>query len=203
MVVPEKLASKKSFTTFEVAEICDVTPVTIQNWSDKEWLRAYRTPGGHRRILREDLMAFLESKNIPHIFNERTGPPKVLVVDDDKNFTELIRDILLLDNSEYEIEIAHNWFRAGLLYANNKPDVVLLDLMLPGVDGFEVCRQIKQGGGGANTAIIAITGLDDPSHKERIMSLGASCFLQKTADTAQIRDLVHQSVASRVTDASS
>lgn len=203
MAIPEKLASKKAFTTFEVAEICDVTPVTIQNWIDKEWLRAYRTPGGHRRVLREDLMAFLESKNIPHIFNERTGPPKVLVVDDEKNFTELIRDILLLDNSEYEIEIAHDGFRAGLLYANNKPDVVLLDLMLPGVDGFEVCRQIKQSGGGANTTIIAITGLDDPSHKERIMNLGASHFLQKPADTAQIRDLVRESVASRVTDASS
>jgi CheY-like chemotaxis protein len=75
--------------------------------------------------------------------------------------------------------------------------------MLPGVDGFEVCRQIKQSGGGANTTVIAITGLDDPGHKERIMNLGASHFLQKPADTAQIRDLVRESVASRVTDASS
>ncbi len=203
MAVPEKLATKKAFTTFEVAEICDVTPVTIQNWIDKGWLRAYRTPGGHRRVLREDLLSFLDAKNIPHIFNERTGPPRVLVVDDEKNFTELIRDILLLDNPEYEIEIAHDGFRAGLLYANYKPDVVLLDLMLPGVDGFEVCRQIKQSSSGGDTVIIAITGLDDPGHKERIMSLGAAHFLQKPADTSVIRDLVRQSVTARAADTSS
>ncbi len=203
MAIPEKLASKKAFTTFEVAEICDVTPVTIQNWIDKDWLHAYRTPGGHRRVLREDLLSFLDSRNIPHIFNERSGPPKILVVDDDKNFTELITDILLLDNPDYEIEIAHDGFRAGLLYANNKPDVVLLDLMLPGVDGFEVCRQIKQSNSGRATVVIAITGLDDPGHKERIMALGASHFLQKLADTSVIRDLVRQSTAARVIDSSS
>ncbi len=203
MAVPEKLATKKAFTTFEVAEICDVTPVTIQNWIDKDWLRAYRTPGGHRRVLREDLLSFLDSRNIPHIFNERSGPPKILVVDDEKNFTELIRDILLLDNPEYEIEIAHDGFRAGFLYANNKSDVVLLDLMLPGVDGFEVCRQIKQSNSGGKTVIIAITGLDDPTHKERIMTLGASHFLQKPADTSVIRDLVRQATTARVADTSS
>ena len=203
MAVPEKLASKKAFTTFEVAEICDVTPVTIQNWIDKDWLHAYRTPGGHRRVLREDLLSFLDSRNIPHIFNERSGPPKILVVDDDKNFTELITDILLLDNPDYEIEIAHDGFRAGLLYANNKPDVVLLDLMLPGVDGFEVCRQIKHRSSGRATVVIAITGLDDPSHKERIMALGATHFLQKPADTSVIRDLVRQSTAAMATDSSS
>ncbi len=197
MAIPEKLASKKAFTTFEVAEICDVTPVTIQNWIDKNWLRAYRTPGGHRRVLRDDLLKFLESRNMPHIFNERTGPPKILIVDDEKNFTELIRDILLLDNPEYEIEVAHDGFRAGLLYGNYKPDVVLLDLMLPGVDGFEVCRQIKQSSGGGDTVVIAITGLDDPGHKDRILTLGASHFLQKPVDTSRVRDLVRQSIPAR------
>ena len=194
MVVPKNPAPKKAFTTFEVADICDVTPVTIQNWIDKGWLRAYRTPGGHRRVLRDDLLSFLDSRNIPHIFNERIGPPQILIVDDEKKFTELMRDILLLDNPDYEIEIAHDGFRAGLLYGNNRPDVVLLDLMLPGVDGFEVCRQIKQSTGGGDTVVIAVTGLDDPSHEERIMSLGASYFIQKPADTAHIRDLVRQTI---------
>ena len=203
MAIPEKLESKKAFTTFEVAEICDVTPVTIQNWIDKSWLRAYRTPGGHRRVLRDDLVSFLESRNMPHVFNDKSGPLRVLIVDDEKEITEMIRDILHIDNSEYEIDIAHDGFRAGVLYANYKPDVVLLDLMLPGIDGFEVCRQIKQSSGGSDTVVIAITGLDDPEHKRRILELGASHFLQKPADTAQIRELVRQASMKRAAGTSS
>ena len=203
MAIPEKLESKKAFTTFEVAEICDVTPVTIQNWIDKSWLRAYRTPGGHRRVLRDDLVSFLESRNMPHVFNDKSGPLRVLIVDDEKDITEMIRDILHIDNSEYEIDIAHDGFRAGVLYANYNPDVVLLDLMLPGIDGFEVCRQIKQSSGGSDTVVIAITGLDDPEHKRRILELGASHFLQKPADTAQIRELVRQVSMKRAAGTSS
>lgn len=202
MAIQDKLSNKKAFTTFEVAEICDVTPVTIQNWIDKGWLRAYRTPGGHRRVLRDDLLSFLESRNMPHIFSERSGPPKVLLVDDEKDITDLIRDVLTLDNSEYEIEVAHDGFRAGVLYANSKPDVVILDLMLPGLDGFEVCRQIKQSSSGAETTVIAITGLDDPKHRDRIMQLGASHFLQKPVDVNALKDLVREAVAKRMEAAS-
>lgn len=189
--------SKKAFTTFEVAEVCDVTPVTIQNWIDKGWLRAYRTPGGHRRVLREDLVSFLESRNMPTIFAERSGPPKVLIVDDEVDITDLIRDVLLLDNSHYEIEVAHDGFRAGVIYANSRPDVVILDLMLPGMDGFEVCRQIKQSSSGEDTVVIAVTGFADSERQSRILKLGASHFLQKPIDAAGLRDLVREAVAKK------
>lgn len=194
----EKLASKKAFTTFEVAVICDVTPVTIQNWIDKEWLRAYRTPGGHRRVLREDLLSFLESRNMPHILEDKSGPPRVLIVDDEKDITELIQEVLLLDNPQYEIEIAHDGFRAGVLCANLNPDVVLLDLMLPGIDGFEVCRQIKQGARGSDISVIAITGYDDPDYKKRILQLGATHYLQKPIDLTKVTELVRETVSKRV-----
>lgn len=86
MAFSKKLASKKVFTTFEVADVCNVTPVTIQNWIDKGWLRAYRTPGGHRRVIREDLLAFLDSRNIPYTLSEQIPPlPRILIVDNEKN----------------------------------------------------------------------------------------------------------------------
>ncbi|MEE9275583.1 MAG: response regulator [bacterium] len=197
MTLQEKIAKKKAFTTFEVAEICDVTPVTIQNWIDKDWLRAYRTPGGHRRVRREDLLSFLESRNMPHMLAEKSGPPKILIVDDQKELTELIQDVLLLDNQNYEIEVAHDGFRAGVVYANSNPDVVLLDLMLPGLDGFEVCRQIKQSNSGADTTVVAMTGYDDPANRERILALGASYFLQKPIDMTTLKELVRDAVAKR------
>ncbi len=198
MTLQEKITSKKAFTTFEVAEICDVTPVTIQNWIDKGWLRAYRTPGGHRRVRREELLSFLESRNMPHLLSENVGPPKILIVDDEKDITELIGEVLTSNNPEYDIEVAHDGFRAGVLYANSNPDVVILDLMLPGLDGFEVCRQIKQSSTGAGTVVIAITGLDDPKHKERILQLGASHFLPKPIDISGLKDLVRDAVKKKV-----
>ncbi|MDA1001295.1 MAG: response regulator [bacterium] len=197
MTTQGNLSSKKAFTTFEVAEICDVTPVTIQNWIDKNWLQAYRTPGGHRRVLREDLLSFLESRKMPHILEGKAGPPCILIVDDEKDITELIQDVLLLDNPLYKIEIAHDGFRAGVLCANLKPDVVLLDLMLPGIDGFEVCRQIKQSARGSEISVIAITGYDDPEYKKRILQLGATHYLQKPIDLGKVKELVKEAVSKR------
>lgn len=184
------------FTTFEVAEICDVTPVTIQNWIDKGWLRAYRTPGGHRRVKREALLAFLESRDMPHPFPEKVGVPRVLIVNGDQGLADSIKELLSSSEPAYEIQVAHDGFRAGVLYSTSHPDVVILDLNHSSVDGYEVCRQIKQGEAGEETCVVALGGVDGDERK-RILNIGAAHCLPKPVDAVGLRSLVKEAVINR------
>ncbi len=192
----EKLSKKNVFTTFEVAEICDVTPVTIQNWIDKGWLRAYRTPGGHRRVRKEALLAFLESRDMPHPFPEKGGVPRVLIVNGDLGLADSLKEALSLEEPGYDIAVAHDGFRAGVLYSAAHTDVVILDLNHSSVDGYEVCRQIKQGEAGGETVVLALGGVDGDERK-RILEVGAAHCLPKPVDAVGLRNLVKEVILNR------
>ena len=192
----EKLSRKKVFTTFEVAEICDVTPVTIQNWIDKGWLLAYRTPGGHRRVGKEALLSFLESRDMPHPFREKGGVPRVLIVNGDQGLTDSLKEALSFDEPGYEVQVAHDGFRAGVLYSTSHPDVVILDLNHSSVDGYEVCRQIKQSEAGGETCVVALGGVDGDERK-RILDMGAARCFPKPVDSVGLRSLVKEAVLNR------
>ncbi len=192
-----KLSKKKVFTTFEVAQVCEVTPVTIQNWIDKGWLHAYRTPGGHRRVRKEALLVFLESRNIPHPFREKGGAPKVLIVNGDEGLADSLKGALLFDKPGYEVQVAHDGFRAGVLYSDSHPDVVILDLNHSGVDGFDVCRQIKQSNAGGDTFVLALGGGADGDERKRILDMGAAHCLSKPVDAVGLRNLVREAILNR------
>lgn len=197
-VEEDKLLTKKAFTTFEVAHICDVTPVTIQNWIDKGWLVAYRTAGGHRRVRREDLISFLESRNMPHRLTGRGGgPPKVLLIGGEEEASSLIRDVLRGEDASCEIHVAQDAFQAGLLYAGERPDVVILDVALPGADGAEMCRRIRQGHAAGGASIIALLGTGETELRNRLLQLGVTHFVQKPIDTVALKELVHEVVRAR------
>jgi excisionase family DNA binding protein len=172
--------------------------VTIQNWIDKGWLVAYRTAGGHRRVRREDLIAFLESRNMPHRLSEQTGgPPKVLLIGGEEEANHLIRDVLHGEDTPCDIQMAQEAFRAGLLYASEKPDVVILDLTFPGLDGVSVCRQIRQANRVESASVIAILGTGDTELRNRLLQAGAAHCVQKPIDTVALRELVHGAVRAR------
>ncbi len=192
----DELFSKKVFTTFEVAKICDVTPVTIQNWIDKGWLRAYRTPGGHRRVKKEALLSFLESRGIPHPFPGKGVNPRVLIVNGDQGHADTIKEVLSSEEPGYEIEVAHDGFRAGVLYSASNPDVVILDLNHASVDGYEVCRQIKQGETGTETCVVVIDG-GGGEERRRILDLGAAHCFSRPVDASGLRNLVKEAVLNR------
>ena len=95
MVNDAKMASKTIYTTHDVSRILQVNPRSVINWIDQDLLPAYRTPGGHRRIRREDLLSFLRKHQIPIPPILLDGKFKILIVDDDENIVELIRTFLL------------------------------------------------------------------------------------------------------------
>ncbi|HNR30986.1 MAG TPA: response regulator [Candidatus Hydrogenedentes bacterium] len=173
------METKQSFSTSEVAKYCHVTADTIRKWAEAGRIQVFKTPGGHRRIRREDLVRFLRENSIPiHEELDNSGV-KVLVVDDEKSVISVVRRFLERAQTPFQIEVAMDGFDAGHQVATFKPDVIFLDLRLPGLDGFEVCRRIKTNKETAGTHVIAMTGYYEGDVAQRIIELGAVMLMPK------------------------
>jgi excisionase family DNA binding protein len=173
------METKQSFSTSEVAKYCHVTADTICKWAEAGRIQVFKTPGGHRRIRRTDLIRFLRENSIPiHDDLDQSGI-KILVVDDEKSVISVIRRFLERSKTPFQIEMAGDGYEAGTQVAIFKPNVIFLDLRLPGIDGFEVCRRIKNNPETADTSIIAMTGYYEGDVAQRIVELGAAMLLQK------------------------
>lgn len=173
------METKQSFSTSEVAKFCHVTADTIRKWAEAGRLRVFKTPGGHRRIRREDLLRFMKDNHIP-IHEDLDNPGvKILVVDDEKAVISVIRRFLERSETPFQIEVAMDGYDAGMMVATFRPDIVFLDLRLPGMDGFEVCRRIKHNPKTESTHVIAMTGYYQGEAAQRVMELGAVMLLQK------------------------
>ena len=168
---------KKTYTTFKIAKMLDVYPSTIANWIDEGKLAAFNTPGGHRRVLEPDLIAFIKKHHMPLPAGLTPEDIKILVVDDDPAILELVTGFLKSVKKGYKIFTAADGFEAGRLLGRHDPQLVVLDLKLPGIDGFEVCRQIKEQH--SRTKVLAITGYDTDENKRKILKAGADAYLGK------------------------
>lgn len=173
------METKQSFSTSEVAKYCHVTADTIRKWAEAGRIHVFKTPGGHRRIRREDLIRFLRENNIPIHEDLDNSGVKILVVDDEKAVISVIRRFLERSQTPFQIEVAMDGFDAGRQVATFKPDVIFLDLRLPGIDGFEVCRRIKSAPESASTYVIAMTGYYEGEVAQRVIELGAAMLMQK------------------------
>ncbi len=133
---------KTVFTTGEAAKICKVSQQTIIRCFDYGQLKGFRVPGSRfRRIPREVLYKFMKDNGIPTDALE-SGKRKVLLVDDDENWSVMIRKVLESDG-RFEVRIANNGFDAGMLVKEYHPDIIVLDVMLPDINGKEVCQRVR------------------------------------------------------------
>jgi len=173
------MESKQSFSTSEVAKYCHVTADTIRKWAEAGRIHVFKTPGGHRRIRRDDLVRFLRENKIPVHEDLDNAGIRVLVVDDEKAVVSVIRRFLERSQTPFQIEVALDGFEAGHQVATFRPNVIFLDLRLPGMDGFEVCRRIKSDPESSNCHIISMTGYYEGDVAQRIVEMGASMLLQK------------------------
>ena len=147
---------KRALTTFEAAKISDVTHVTIQNWIKKGWLKSYRTAGGHRRIERENLSAFLNSKRMPINSGSKDGFIKVLILEDDKNVSDLIRLHLVSRSKMYDVKVVEDLFSAGLFFSSYKPSLMIIDISFPDIDFIKVYEEIRKNSISENIKIMII-----------------------------------------------
>ena len=167
---------EKAYTTFEAAKICHVTHHSIKNWIKQGLIKASRTPGGHYRILEKDLDSFREQYDM---FPRDKGPTKkrVMVVDDDPDALAMIERILT--DEGFELIKVSNATEVGLKAAQLSPDLILLDFLMPEINGFEVCKALRDNELTRSTPIMAVTCLTKEKDIERIFACGADEYLAK------------------------
>lgn len=180
----------KMLSTFVIARMLHVDPGSVANWIDQDLLKAHRTPGGHRRVAHGDLLNFLREHAMPIPKGLRSDLTRILVVDDEPALTQAIGRTIRLAHPDYEVLEANDAFAAGMIAATVNPDVVILDLQMPGIDGYEVCRRIKSQDGTRHAAVVAMTARSSPDTEERIKRCGAAACLSKPPDmNALLREI--------------
>ena len=172
------MATKTVFTTGEAAKICKVSQQTIIRCFDSGQLKGFRVPGSRfRRIPRDALYAFMRDNGIPTDALE-SGKRKVLIVDDDEELVELIADVLDRDG-RFEVRIANNGFDAGMVVKEYRPDLIVLDVMLPDINGKEVCQRVRSDKTMDDVRIICISGMVEEDKVAELRASGADDFLHK------------------------
>jgi len=169
---------KTVFTTGEAAKICKVSQQTIIRCFDSGQLKGFRVPGSRfRRIPRDVLYKFMKDNGIPTDALE-SGRRKALVVDDDVELVELITDVLDADG-RFEVRTANNGFDAGMMVKEYKPDILVLDVMLPDINGRDVCERVRSDSTLDDVQIICISGMVEADKIEDLKKSGANDFMQK------------------------
>ncbi len=173
-----RLRTKPYLKPSEVAELLRVEAGTVRLWNQAGKLRGTTTIGGHRRFEYRDVEAFAREHNI-ELASPQEGTLRVLIVDDDKRVARVIKRMLATADPDVELEVSHDGFAAGQMVEKFEPHVMILDLIMPGVDGFQLCKSLKADPATKGIRIVAITGGTSSSAPAKIVKLGAEVCLPK------------------------
>ncbi len=180
---------KDLFTTGEAAKICRISQQTIIRCFDADRLEGFRIPGSKfRRIPRASLIKFMRGNNIP-LDNLESGKKKVLIVDDDAEIVELMVDILVRDG-RFELRTASSGYDAGILTQQFRPDLILLDYMLPDVNGNVVCQTIRKNPEFESIKIIIVSGVVKRDEIAQLLKSGAEDFIRKPFNIGELTDKI-------------
>ncbi len=180
------------YTTFELAKMCHVNPATIVRWIHEGRIKTVSTAGGHFRISPDEIVLFLNHLKLP-VPQELLKPKsvtKILIVDDEDDVRKYLRIFLEKYFPDFMVREAADGFGAGTALVGFGPHIVLLDLKLPGLDGFRVCEFIRKTPELKNARVIVLTGLAPEDAKEQIIKLGADDFLSKPCDSAMLKQTI-------------
>jgi len=171
-------------TPKDVANQLGVSPVTVRVWAQENKLPFATTPGGHRRFNQSDVDKFSQQHG-----GRKSSAYSILIVDDDEQHAELLSEYFRYMTLDVNTYIAHDGFEAGQLISQVNPDCVLLDLMMPGMDGFSVCQRIKEDSATKRIRVIAMTGYNEHENIQRILQVGAERCLSKPINRDTINEL--------------
>ena len=179
--------TKTVFTTGEAARICKVSQQTIIRCFDSGQLKGFRVPGSRfRRIPRETLHRFMKENGIPTdaLDNDKR---EVLLVDDDVDLVDVVKNALEKDG-RFDVKVANNGFDAGMIVKEHRPEIIVLDVMLPDINGREVCQRVRSDNQLEDVKILCISGMVEPDKIDDLKVAGANDFLQKPFEVEQLID---------------
>lgn len=182
---------KPYLTPTEAATLLMVSPITVRQWAAKGLLKAELTLGGHRRFMWHEIERFARDNGLSLQRSDTDQISRLLVVDDDPQVARLLAETLD-EHAGLTIETALDGFEAGIKVQQFNPELVLIDLMMPGLDGFEICRRLKADPVTRGIRLIAMTGLPSPENTQRALAAGAERCFAKPFDTAELFEIFGQ-----------
>jgi len=177
---------KPYLTPTEVAKMLRVATVTVRMWAQKGMLKAEVTPGGHRRYMLQEVKRFAGSHGIALQLEEDDNNLRVLIVDDEPEWRALLTDVFKDTSEEVITETAADGFEAGHKVAVFRPHLVLLDLMMPGINGVQVCQAIKSDPETSSARVICISGYIEEENEQRLKDAGVEHCFAKPLNTAEL-----------------
>ncbi len=168
----------------QAAMYCGVTRMSMWRWVKAGKIKTFVTPGGHHRIIKSDLERSLKAQGMKLMVRQIDAPPRVLVVDDDEFVVKGLEKLFV--QNQFEVDFASDGFEAGVKAKEFNPDLIILDLVMPQMDGFEVCRFLKSKDSTSHIKILILTGLTSEETKAGILEAGADEFMEKPADSEEL-----------------
>jgi CheY-like chemotaxis protein len=182
---------KELFTTGEAADICRVSQQTIIRCFDAGKVDGFRVPGSKfRRIPRSNLIRFMKENSIPIEYLD-SGKKKILIVDDDAEIVELMVDVLGRDG-RFDVKTASSGYEAGIQTQRFRPDLILLDYMLPDVNGNVVCHTIKRNPEFEHIKIIIVSGVIKQDEVDQLLKSGAEDFIKKPFNIGELTEKISE-----------
>ncbi|HVD49971.1 MAG TPA: response regulator [Gaiellaceae bacterium] len=178
-------------TLGQAAKYLGVAQSTIRKWSDDGRVRAFYTPGGHRRYRRGDLEDFLNRSSPSGSTN---GGPVVLIVDDDERLREYVR--VNLEMEGYAVHEAASAEEGLRILEESTPDLVLLDVMMPQMDGWEMLKRVQERHGAGTIPVVMFSGKIDEAAADEATSRGAQGFIGKPFNPQELIEQTKQLLAS-------
>jgi len=188
--IPEKLLSSG-----DIARYCHTGITQINRWIKNGDLKAFKNPGGHYRIAKKDFKDFLEHFGMPIIedFFRGEKKKKILIVDDDTEVVDVICDILQARYEGLEFKTAHDGYEALINAGDFKPDLMILDIRMPKIDGLEVCRRLRENEAlSSGIKILAMTAHTEAYDRETVLAAGADEYLIKPVDLKTLMEYVEK-----------
>jgi two-component system, OmpR family, response regulator len=190
----------------EVAKEAGVLPSTVRYYTDIGIISVKsETKGGHRLYDRDSTVnkirkiQFLnqQGKSIEDIKTEilNANRKKILVVDDEPEVGSLVTEVVKQYYPDFEVRVVYDGFSAGKMLSEYLPDLIILDLMLPGLNGFEVCKQIRSNQFMSGVKILAVSGFDSEENKKKILANGANDYLSKPMNVSALKEKIATLIA--------
>lgn len=187
------------YSALEVANICGVVNQTAINWIRNGYLKAFSTPGGQYRVYQDDLIEFMMKRHmrIPSdlVVEEKADTlGSILIVDDDRGLNNVMMKYFSGKFPDFSFYQAFDGFEAGVQMVEKKPDLILLDLNLPGLDGFSLCSRINDTDEFGKPLVFVITSLNDDGVEEKVKKMGAKEFFRKPLNLVEVAEAVKKAV---------
>lgn len=179
-------------SSHRVASLLRVSASAVISWFDQGKLKGFRTPGGHRRVTVGELRRFLESHDMP---TPRELQPvdrsyHIYVIDDEQQVIKSLKRGFKTSKHNVSVDGCTDGIEALVAIGANPPDLILLDLYMEGMDGFEVCKRLRQIPQLEEVLIVAMSGFPSDEDKEKILERGAQAYLNKPVRVAHVMEVL-------------